>query len=182
MVSSLDSSPTQSIKVNGITPSLIDNMFIVSPPEEVTEKIKEEMADDANEDQGLLDVDFLEFTELEEDELEEDDLSEFSELDIDELDVEFLVDVLDIIDSSDLFDTLGEFDIKGARRGFNDESQFNVFLQDGALVLYRNINGVIRIKLAAGGNFTVDTITPTWDGIITGNEGEDILIYINQVN
>ena len=182
MVSSLDSSPTQSIKVNGITPSLIDNMFIVSPPEEVTEKIKEEMADDANEDQGLLDVDFLEFTELEEDELEEDDLSEFSELDIDELDVEFLVDVLDIIDSSDLFDTLGEFDIKGARRGFNDESQFNVFLQDGALVLYRNINGVIRIKIGAGGNFTVDTITPTWDGIITGNEGEDILIYINQVN
>mgnify|MGYP003840117121 CR=1 FL=1 len=71
MVSSLDSSPTQSIKVNGITPSLIDNMFIVSPPEEVKERIKEEMADDTNEDQGLLDVDFLEFTELEEDELEE---------------------------------------------------------------------------------------------------------------
>jgi hypothetical protein len=41
---------------------------------------------------------------------------------------------------------------------------------------------VIRLKLGAGGNFTVDTITPTWDGIITGNEGEDILIYINQVN
>lgn len=58
MVSSLDSSPTQSIKVNGITPSLIDNMFIVSPPEEVKERIKEEMADDTNEDQGLLDVDF----------------------------------------------------------------------------------------------------------------------------
>ena len=182
MVSSLDSSPTQSIKVNGITPSLIDNMFIVSPPEEVKERIKEEMADDTNEDQGLLDVDFLEFTELEEDELEEDTLDEFNELDIDELDVEFLVDVLDIIDSSDLFDTLGEFDIKGATRGFNDESQFNVFLQDGSLVLYRNINGVIRLKFGAGGNFTVDTITPTWDGIITGNEGEDILIYINQVN
>ena len=182
MVSSLDSSPTQSIKVNGITPSLIDNMFIVSPPEEVKERIKEEMADDTNEDQGLLDIDFLEFTELEEDELEEDTLDEFSELDIDELDVEFLVDVLDIIDSSDLFDTLGEFNIKGAARGFNDESQFNVFLQDGSLVLYRNINGVIRLKFGAGGNFTVDTITPTWDGIITGNEGEDILIYINQVN
>ena len=182
MVSSLDSSPTQSIKVNGITPSLIDNMFIVSPPEEVKERIKEEMADDANEDQGLLDIDFLEFTELEEDELEEDQLDEFSELDIDELDVEFLVDVLDIIDSSDLFDTLGEFDIKGAARGLNEESQFNVFLQDGSLVLYRNVNGVIRLKFGAGGNFTVDTITPTWDGIITGNEGEDILIYINQVN
>jgi hypothetical protein len=182
MVATLDSSPTQAIKVNGITPSLIDNMFIVSPPPEVKERIREEMADDTNEDQGLLDIDFLEFTELEKDELEEDELDEFSELDIDELDVEFLVDVLDIIDSSDLFDTLGEFDIKGATRGFNDESQFNVFLQDGSLVLYRNINGSIRLKIGAGGNFTIDAYTPTWDGIITGNEGDDILIYINQVN
>jgi hypothetical protein len=182
MVSSLDSSPTQSIKVNGITPSLIDNMFIVSPPEEVKERIKEEIADNANEDQGLLDIDFLEFTELEEDALEEDQLDEFSELDIDELDVEFLVDVLDIIDSSELFDNLGEFDIKGAARGFNEQSQYNVYLEDSNLVLYRNVNGKIRIKIGAGGNFTLNTITPTWDGIITGNEGEDVLIYINQVN
>ena len=182
MVSTLDSSPTQSIKVNGITPSLIDNMFIVSPPEEVKERIKEEMADDTNEDKGLLDIDFLEFTELEEDELEEDQLDEFSELDVDELDVEYLVDVLDIIDSSDLFDTLGEFNIKGAMRGFNDESQYNVFLQDGNLVLYRKVNGTIRVVIGAGGNFTLDTNTPTWEGSITGNDGEDILIYINQVN
>ena len=59
MVATLDSSPTQAIKVNGITPSLIDNMFIVSPPPEVKERIREEMADDANEDQGILDIDFL---------------------------------------------------------------------------------------------------------------------------
>ena len=182
MVSSLDSSPTQSIVVNGITPALIDNMFIVSPPPAVTARIQEEMADEANEDQGLLDIDFLEFTELEEDELEEDELEDFNELDIDELNVEFLVDVLNIIDSSDLFDTLGEFNIKGATRGLNEESQFNVFLQDGDLVLYRNVNGVIRIKIGAAGNFALEGVTPTWDGLITGNEGDDILIYINQVN
>jgi len=182
MVSSLDSSPTQSIVVNGITPALIDNMFIVSPPPAVTERIKEEMADDANEDQGILDIDFLEFDELEKDELEKDELDDFNELDIDELNVDYLVDVLDIIDSSDLFDTLGEFTIKGARRGFNDESQFNVFLQDGSLVLYRNLNGAINLKIGAGNNFTIEAYTPTWDGIITGNEGEDIFIYINQVN
>ena len=153
MVSSLDSSPTQSIVVNGITPALIDNMFIVSPPPAVTERIQEEMADEANEDQGLLDIDFLEFTELEEDELEEDELEDFTELDIDELNVEFLVDVLNIIDSSNLFDTLGEFNIKGASRGLNEESQFNVFLQDGSLVLYRNVNGVIRLKVSTCSKF-----------------------------
>jgi hypothetical protein len=182
MVSSLDSSPTQSVVVNGITPALIDNMFIVSPPPAVTERIREEMADEANEDQGLLDIDFLEFTELEEDELEEDELEDFNELDIDELNVEFLVDVLNIIDSSDLFDTLGEFNIKGASRGLNEESQFNVFLQDGDLVLYRSVNGVINVKIGAAGNFALEAITQTWDGTITGNEGDDILIYINQVN
>ena len=183
MVSSLDSSPTQSVKVNGITPSLIDNMFIVSPPQEVEDQIKEEMADDANQDQGLLDIDFLDFDELEKDELEETESDlEFSELDIDELDVEYLVDVLDIIDSSNLFDTLGEFNIKGARRGLNEESQYNVFLQDGNLVFYRNVNGKINIIIGAGGNFTIETNTPTWEGIISGNDGEDIFIYINQAN
>ena len=182
MVTSLDQSPTRTVVVNGITPALIDNMFIVSPPPEVEDQIKEEMADDADDDKGILDIDFLDFDELEKDELEDTEIEDFNELDIDELDVEYLVDVLDIIDSSDLFDTLGEFDIKGASRGFNDESQYNVFLQDGSLVLYRNINGTIRVKIGAGGNFTLETITPTWDGIITGNEGEDIFIYINQVN
>ena len=182
MVATLDTSPTQSVKINGITPAVIDNMFIVAPPPEVTERIQEEMADDANEDQGILDVDFLEFTELEEDKLAEDELEEFNELDIDELNVEYLVDVLDILDSSDLFDTLGEFDIKGATRGLNEESQFNVFLRDGNLVLYRNVAGTINLTIAAGNNFTFEAITPTWDGIITGNDGEEVFIFINQVN
>ena len=180
MVTTTDTPPTTSTIINGITPALIDNMFIVNPPSEVKQRIEEELQDEQDEDQGILDIDFLEFNELEEDELEEDELDEFSELDIDELNVEFLLDFLSIIDSSDLFDTLGEFDIKGARRGLNDESQFNVFLRDGNLVLYRNVNGLIEISFAAGGNFTLDTRTPGWEGIITGNEGEDIMVIINQ--
>ena len=102
-------------------------------------------------------------------------------MDIDELDVEFLIDVLDIVDSGDLFDTLGEFDIKGARRGFNDESQYNVFLRDGDLVLFRNVNGLIEIQIGAGGSFTLDTDTSTWQGLIIGNDGEDIDIRIKQL-
>jgi len=180
MVSTTDSPPTSSTIINGITPALIDNMFIVNPPQEIKERLEEELQDEQNEDQGLLDIDFLEFNELEEDELAEDELEEFSELDIDELDVEFLLDFLSVVDSADLFDTLGEFDIKGATRGLNDESQFNVFLRDGNLVLYRNVNGVIEIEFAAGGNFTLDTTTPGYQGIITGNDAEDIIVIINQ--
>ena len=182
MVTTTDSPPTSQTIINGITPALIDNMFIVNPPEEVKQRIEEELQDEQNEDTGLLDIDFLEFTELEEDELEEDFLEDTSELDIDELDVEFLVDVLSIVDSSDLFDTLGEFDIKGATRGLNDESQYNVFLRGANIVFYRNVNGTIEIEFAAGGNFTLDTSTPTWEGIITGNDAEDIVVIINQQN
>ena len=180
MVATTDSPPTSSTVIRGITPSLIDNMFIVQPPKEVRERIEEELEDDNNMDQGLLDVDYLEFTELEEDELEDDYLDESSELDIDELDVEFLVDVLDIISSEDLYDTLGEFDIQGAMRGYNDESQYNVFLRDGDLVFYRSVASGIEIQFEAGGNFTLDTTTPTWEGVITGNDAEDIMVIIKQ--
>ncbi len=181
MIASYDKPPTSSTVINGITPALIDNMFIVNPPQEVKQAIEEDLADEQNEDQGLLDIDFLEFNELEEDELAEDELDEFNELDIDELDVEFLIDVLDIVDSGDLFDTLGEFDLKGARRGLNDESQYNVFLRDGDLVLYRNVNGLIEITIGAGGSFTLETDTPTWQGLIIGNDGDDIDIRIKQL-
>tara|TARA_B100001063_G_scaffold163411_1_gene152482 strand:+ start:137 stop:1243 length:1107 start_codon:yes stop_codon:yes gene_type:complete len=181
MIASYDKSPTSSTVINGITPALIDNMFIVNPPAEVKQQIEEELADEQNEDQGLLDIDFLEFNELEEDELAEDELDDFNELDIDELDVEFLIDVLDIVDSGDLFDTLGEFDLKGARRGLNDESQYNVFLRDGDLVLYRNVNGLIEITIGAAGSFTLETDTPTWQGLIIGNDGDDIDIRIKQL-
>ena len=180
MVATTDSPPTSSTVIKGITPSLIDNMFIVQPPKEVRDRIEEELEDDNNKDQGLLDIDFLEFTELEEDELEDDYLDESSELDIDELDVEFLVDVLDIISSEDLYDTLGEFDIQGAMRGFNEESQYNVFLRDGDLVFYRSVASGIEIQFEAGGNFTLDTTTPTWEGVITGNDAEDIMVIIKQ--
>ena len=180
MVATTDSPPTSSTVIRGITPSLIDNMFIVQPPKEVRDRIKEEVDNDNNKDQGLLDIDFLEFTELEEDELEDDYLDDSSELDIDELDVEFLVDVLDIISSEDLYDTLGEFDIQGAMRGFNEESQYNVFLRDGDLVFYRSVASGIEIQFEAGGNFTLDTTTPTWEGVITGNDAEDIMVIIKQ--
>ena len=180
MVATTDSAPTSSTVIKGITPSLIDNMFIVQPPKEVRDRIREEVENDNDKDQGLLDIDFLEFTELEEDELNEDIFEETTELDINELDVEFLVDVLDIISSEDLYDTMGEFDIHGAMRGFNDESQYNVFMRSGDLVFYRSVEGIIEIQFEAGANFTLDTITPTWEGVITGNDAEDIMVIIKQ--
>src|SRR6056300_1283714 len=48
MVSSLNTLPTSPVTIGGITPSMIDNMFIVNPPREVREAIEEQVKDDLN--------------------------------------------------------------------------------------------------------------------------------------
>tara|TARA_R100000081_G_scaffold73533_1_gene40063 strand:+ start:296 stop:1447 length:1152 start_codon:yes stop_codon:yes gene_type:complete len=194
MVSTLDSSPTKPVTINGITPSLIDNMFIVNPPSEVKKAIEEQAADEQDQDTGLLDVDFLEFNELESDALTDtkEDL-EFSELDIDLLEVDFLRDLLDVVEALEktrvvLADAqasagdLGGFRLKGASVGFNKDSQFNVFEQDGNLVFFRSVNGVINIIIGAGGSGFIDVVTNDYEGVMTFNDGDGIEIYINQSN
>ena len=191
VVSSYDTPPTSSVIVQGITPSMIDNMFIVNPPTEIREQIEEGYQDEQNQDQGLLDVDFLEFNELEQDALEntKGDL-EFSELDIDFLDVDFLTDLLDVIEELEkttvsLGDEQAEtgvagFALKGAVVGFNKDSQYNVFEQDGDLVFFRSVNGVINIVIAAGGSGFLETNVEGYSGIITFGRGDGIEIVIRQ--
>ena len=195
MVSSLDQPPTQSVVINNLTVNLIDNMFIVNPPQEVKQAVEEQASDDLDEDQGVLDVDFLEFNELEkdiDDYTDENYDARGSRLDIDFLDVDFLTDLLDIVEALEkttvsLGDAqkgqTGDYDLKGATLGFNKDSQFNVFVEDGNLYLYRNVNGVIEITIASGGSGFVDTRVEGWEGIIEfGNGDPSIRIFINQSN
>jgi len=189
MVSTLDSPPTNSVTINNITPAMIDNMFIVSPPAEVKEAIDEEMTDDANQDQGLLDIDFLEFDELEYDPLEEDAL-EFTELDIDYLNVDFLTDLLDVVE--ELVKTTAALDdraissssfgaqLKGADFGLNADSQYNVFEDSGRIVFYRNVQGSIRLVFAVDASVKIDTDVDGYSGIIDLNNGQNSIIVIKQ--
>ena len=195
MVSTMDSNPTSPVTINGLTPSMIDNMFIVNPPSEVKQAIEEQARDEQDQDSGMLDVDFLEFNELEQDALanSEEDL-EFSELDIDLLDVDFLRDLLDVVEALEktravLADAqagagggLAGFRLKGASIGFNKDSQFNVFEQDGNLVFFRSVNGVINIIIGAGGSGFIDVATNDYEGVMQFNDGDGIEIYIRQVN
>ena len=189
MVSSLDTPPTRQISMQGITPAMIDNMFIVSPPPEVKEAIDEELADDSNQDQGLLDIDFLEFDGLDIDYLEDDAL-EFSELDIDYLDVDFLTDVLDVVeelikttvkldDSAIAGSSLGA-ELRGATFGLNSDSQYNIFEQSGRIIFYRDVNGVINISLASDASVKIDTSVDGYEGIIDLNQGQNSIIVIRQ--
>lgn len=191
MVSSFDSPPTNPVTITNLTVSMIDNMFIVNPPQEVKQAIEDQVADDLNEDQGLLDVDFLEFNELEGDAgLSQNELDEFREIDINALDVDFLPDLLDVIEElirtteklEDAQQVSGAFRLDGAIAGFNKDSQYNIFEEDGDVVFYRSVNGTIRLQLEMDSSVRLDTFTETWEGTILLNGGDDIIIVITQRN
>ena len=192
MVSSFETPPTVAVTIQNITPSMIDNMFIVNPPQEVKIAIEEQAADDLDQDQGILDVDFLEFNELEKDELEETMEDDFTALDIDALNVDLLVDVLDVIEELDkkirgassdsTGGSIGTFRVEGAVLGLNQDSQYNVFIEDEKLIFFRDVNGVIEIAFDSGSNVYLQTIVEGYDGVILIGDGDDSQIIINQSN
>ena len=197
MVSSFDSAPTSPVTITNLTVNQIDNMFIVAPPPAVEQAVEEQAREDNNQDQGILDVDFLEFNELERDydSYAEDPNydSRYSSIDIDFLDADFLVDMLDVVEeliktTEQLEDRqatkvgASDFNIKGADFGKNADSQYNIFVEDGGLVFYREVEGKIRLVFQPGASVRLDTRVPTYEGVITVNGGDEIFIYINQSN
>ena len=193
MVSSFETPPTVAVTIGNITPSMIDNMFIVNPPQEVKVAVQEQAQDDLNDDQGILEVDFLEFNDLETDELKEteEDL-EYSALDIDALNVDLLRDVLDVVEALDkkvrgassdgASGSIGSFRVDGAVQGLNQDSQYNVFIEDEKLVFFRDVNGVIEIAFDSGSNVYLQTIVQGYEGVILIGDGDDSEIIINQSN
>ena len=195
MVSSLNTMPTKPVTIGGITPSMIDNMFIVNPPKEVKQAIQDQVQDDLNKDQGILDINFLEYNELDkniDDYYEED--AEYNRIDVDFLAGEFLPNLLDVVE--ELVKTqkvLGDkqssssggaagFKLESASIGQNKDSQYNIFLEDGDIIFYRNVNGIISLKFKAGSEVSLNTVVDGYEGKITMNGGDDINIYIRQVN
>ena len=196
MVSTIETPPTGAVVINNLTTSMIDNMFIVSPPSEVKQAVEDQVRDDMNDDQGILDVDFLEFDGLDGDidtYTEGETLEETSRLDIDYLDVDFLTNVLDVVEA--LIKTTAKLQdqqagtvggtqrIVGANYGFNKDSQFNVFEEDGNLVFFRSVNGTIEIIIQNGNSGFLDLRVGDYEGVIEfGNGDPAIQIFINQNN
>lgn len=190
MVSSVASPPVQKVVIQNITPALIDNMFIVNPPKEVREAIEETLQDERNVDMGALDIDYLQYDGLDgtlEDYIDE---GETTRLDYDFLESDLLVDLLDVID--ELIRTMGDLEdrqadnasgdiiLKGATWGRNDDSQYTIYREDGGIVFYRDVNGVISLKFANGGSIRVETEVDGYGGIITADGGDDIGVFIKQ--
>ncbi len=191
MVSTFDDSPTKPVKVNGITVGMIDNMFIVNPPDEVENQIAEEQQTE-NDSSNILDVDFLEFNDLEEDYFEEDEL-EYTELDRDLLDIDFLQDLLDVvleidrkvgIDVEKKADAFSVASIEGTAFGFDKDTQYNTIVDKGLgqIWFYREVNGIISIKIPIYAQATIRTETDEKGSLIKVGDGSSINISITQTN
>ena len=189
MVSTISSAPVKPVQLTDVTVAQIDNLFIVSPPAEIQTAVDEVRTE--NSASNILTADFLEFNELETDYLEEDKNWGFSELDIDLLDVDFLQDLLEIIEESDLLDRnrssgSGGFEqvsIEGTKPGLDPQTQYNTIIDDsGQIWFYRQVTGIISIKLPIDANARIQTITDEKESIITVGDGEAVNIIITQTN
>ena len=188
MVSTISSAPVKPVTIQNVTVAQIDNLFIVAPPAEVTQAVQETRTE--NNPTNILTADFLEFNELETDHLKEDKDWSFSELDIDLLDVNFLQDLLAIIEEGDLLsrkrggaEGFDGVNITGTAPGFDKDSQYNTIVDDsGQIWFYREVSGIISLKLPITANARIETITDEKESIITVGDGESVSIIITQVN
>ena len=186
MVSSLSTPPAQPVTISNISVGMIDNMFIVSPPQEIEEAEEESARNNSDSSTSILDFTDLDTDYLKEDFLAEDDL-EFTELDMDLLDVDFLQDVLVAIEEVDILkrgttQAQGGQEFTGTSLGFDKETQYNTFLDKGLgqLVFYRDVNGIIGIRVALGSNTRIESENEGKKNIITIGDGTSVIITIRQ--
>jgi hypothetical protein len=190
MVSTTETRPTNPVILIDLDLNMIDNMFIVSEPTEITEA-KEEQLQELKGDAGLLDFNGLDANFLESDDLQAqaDAELEFSELDINFLDVDFLKDLLSIIET-EVDELAGDGDdsgtgsnkLIGASYGLNSDSQFNILPDVGGKVFFlREVANKINIKLAKGSQAQIKVVdSDIGDTIICLSSCESIMINITQ--
>ena len=182
MVSTSETQASQPVTLD-IDLNMIDNMFIVTPPPAVQEVAQETVQTDDN----VLDFDALEFNELDRDALSEEteDLT-YTELDIDLLDVNFLEDLLDIIDKLAVKKVakgsgdFGSVRIEGTTPGFNKTTQFNTIIEEGEGMIWflREVTGSISLRIPITASATIETITDGKENLIMVGDGDSVNIII----
>lgn len=176
-----EANPSKPVTLD-ITLDFIDNMLIVSPPKE-EQLVSEEQQTQQND---LLDFNDLDIDYLEEDLLVEEDL-DFTELDIDYLDVNFLEDLLDVIDALDnqeetdvLANVIDGVDLVGTSFGQDSETQITTILQGTELTLIRKVNQSAQVVVNADESYTVIFIQDGVSNTVKINNGSSSTITIKQ--
>jgi hypothetical protein len=178
-----EAAPTRPVVLSNLTLGFIDNLLIVTPPDEIREAVEEQSGTVSN----ILDVDLLEETELDESELDDDELQEeIGRLDIDLLAMDFMMDLLDIVAVSARKDAkVSELDgvkIEGILAGFDKQNQTYTFVEGEVLTIFRSVENTFDLELDKGGAYNISILTAGKALDITINGGGENAIYINQSN
>ena len=175
-----ESNPSKPVILD-LTLDVIDNMLIVSPPDE--QELSTETSTASVADSGaILDIDYLEFNDLEIDYLAEDAL-EFTELDINFLDVNFFEDLLAIIEEIDQLDSdnlsTGTL-VQGTEIGQDLETQIVTLLQGDAIAFQRKVVQNAQLTVDASQGYTIILIQDGKYQQIVVNGGGNSTITITQ--
>ena len=190
MVSSISTPPVQPVKLENIMNlDMIDNMFIVSPPEKIKNAQAEESTGTSSSDSGILDFNDLDIDYLKEDWDDGEESLEFTELDMDLLDVDFLQDVLVTIEEVNILKRSTRSNnsaeggiIEGTSLGFDKESQYNTIIDSsmGQIWFYRDVNGLIDIRVPVEQGTRIESENEGKTNLILVNDGESVVIIIKQ--
>tara|TARA_B100000902_G_scaffold352053_1_gene362442 strand:- start:661 stop:1824 length:1164 start_codon:yes stop_codon:yes gene_type:complete len=187
MVSTYETPPTNPVTLIDLDLNMIDNMFIVSKPEEIVQA-EEEQQEALKGDGGLLDfkgldVDFLEIADLDEQSKKE---LEFTELDINFLDIDFLRDLLEIVEEADALaeqqESSGSDRLVARGFGAQPDNQFNILPDvDGKVFFLRQATNKVQIKLKKGSAGQIDVIDKDFgETTMCLNNCEGVKITITQ--
>lgn len=176
-----EANPSKPVTLD-ITLDMIDNMLIVSPPQE---KITNEQT------QASQKADYLDFNDLDVDLLNEDFLDteedlDFTELDIDYLDVNFLEDLLDVLDDLDEQEEEDQLvavdgtNIVGTRIGQDGETQITTILQGDQIKFIRSVNQNAQVVVNSDGSYTLILIQDGVSNTVKINGGSSSSITIIQ--
>ena len=181
-VNVFESAPSKPVILD-LTLELIDNMLIVSPPEEVVVEGEEVIL----KSNSILDFNDLDIDYLDEDFLDNEAELEFTELDINYLDVNFLEDLLDVIDALEvaeeedqLTQDIGSISLTGTQFGQDPDTQIISFIDGEKLTLIRSVNNTARVDLDTNGSYTVIFIQDGVSKTIKVNGGSSSIITIRQ--
>ena len=185
MVSMSESPPTKPVTLSNMTLSFIDNLLIVTPPDEVQQAVQEQSQSSTN----VLDVDFLEENDLDDDsDLSKDELQEeITRLDIDLLAVDFLQDLLQMIETVAAGGrddgAAGELDgvkLEGIVPGFDPNAQVYTFVEGEIFTLFRQVENTIDLELDKSGGYNIQILSAGRLISVTVNGGGENEIIINQ--
>ena len=187
MVSAWETPPTRPVTLANMTLGLIDNMLIVSRPEEVNEAVEEQQS--GNSPTAELDKDFFEDApDLNCDALVEecdDEEKEITRLDIDLLSIDLLVDLLALVETASKKSKqdstiLQGVELTGIIGGFDPVYQTYTFVEDGLIYFVHEGNNRydIGIDINAGTYLYINNAGVIMEVEING-AGDNVII-INQ--